>query len=126
MKSHSMLKRDQNKTKPLITIDRVVGEKYSYNKTREDILYKRKQKIDAIIEKAVKRALKFNGGNNNIHKEIFSKPTHTPTTIRTTAPTTSTPIKTTTEPNYSPILNPITGSPIGMVRKEDGKFFIVF
>merc|ERR1719350_2365451 len=96
------------------------------NQTRENILHMRKQKINAIIEKAVK----FNGGNKNIHQDLFgkSKEPKTTTMSTTTSTTTVVPVEaisTTKMPDYAPILNPITGKPIGLVSNENGKFFAI-
>ena len=86
----------------------------------------RKQKINAIIEKAVKRALKFNGGNKNVHQEIFNKGSlmKKDTKSTTTKPTEKS-VPVTEKPKYAPILNPITGKPIGVVSNENGKFFAI-
>jgi len=99
-----------------------------HNLTRENILEKRKQKINAIIEKAVKRALKFKHDNNEVHKEIFEKDSQsrTSTTLR---PSTKEPQEpgemSTKQPNFAPILNPVTGKPIGVVSNANGQFFPV-
>jgi len=102
----------------------------AYNETKENILQMRKEKINAIIEKAVKRALKFNGGNNNIHQKVFNKAMvlekekAIPSTTTTTHQYEETALVT-EKPGYAPILNPITGKPLGLVSNKNGKFFAI-
>merc|ERR1711874_674146 len=114
-------KPDENKQSDLNS--KITIKRNAYNETKENILHQRKQKIDAIIEKAVKRALKFNGGKKNIYQEIINKgaqskkETTTQKPVRTVSPT--------QKPKYAPILNPITGKPIGMVSNENGRFFAI-
>ena len=113
--------------------EKVPKKNKEYNETRENILQMRKEKINAIIEKAVKRALKFNGGNNNVHKEIFNKgmvlkkekAEPSTTTTSTTTHLYNENVLVTEKPGYAPILNPITGKPLGLVSNENGKFFAI-
>ena len=62
---------------------------------------RKKEKINAIIEKAVKRAL--------LHNKLKQEPTKKAQFNR----------------SYDPILNPVTGRPLGLVQKETGHFYPV-
>ena len=79
----------------------------STEKPFEQIIMERKnEKINQIIDNAVKRAIKFNK----------VKPVTTPTKPTTPKPNNK-------FRNFDPIFNPITGLPIGLVRKTTGEFF---
>ena len=69
---------------------------------------RKKEKINKIIDDAVKRAIKYNK----------IKPVITTTSFPPSSPATSNSYK-----NYDPIFNPVTGKPLGLVQKNTGDFY---